>query len=87
MNRQVAQELGLNKDHVQSMTRQLREGVVAKKVPRLAGLAEFDELYVVAGHKGHPGVWLPKGAPGEGAGSKVSGAGVLSRRINLRISA
>jgi transposase-like protein len=30
-NRQIAAELGLNKDDVQSMTRQLREGVVAKK--------------------------------------------------------
>ncbi len=30
-NRQIAQELGLNKDDVQSMTKQLREGVMAKK--------------------------------------------------------
>lgn len=30
-NRQIAQELGLNKDDVQGMTKQLREGVVAKK--------------------------------------------------------
>ena len=30
-NRQIAAELGLNKDDVQRMTRQLREGVVAKK--------------------------------------------------------
>lgn len=30
-NRQIAQELGLNKDDVQRMTKQLREGVVAKK--------------------------------------------------------
>lgn len=30
-NRQIAAELGLNKDDVQSMTKQLREGVVAKK--------------------------------------------------------
>jgi transposase-like protein len=30
-NRQIAQELGLNKDDVQSMTGQLREGVVARR--------------------------------------------------------
>ena len=31
-NQQIAAELGLNKDDVQQMTSQLREGVVAKKV-------------------------------------------------------
>ena len=30
-NRQIAHELGLNKDDVHNMARQLREGVVAKK--------------------------------------------------------
>jgi transposase-like protein len=30
-NAQIAQELGLNKDDIQQMTSQLREGVVAKK--------------------------------------------------------
>lgn len=30
-NQQIGRELGLNKDDVQSMTQQLREGVVAKK--------------------------------------------------------
>lgn len=30
-NRQIAQELGLNKDDVQQMSEQLRQGVVAKK--------------------------------------------------------
>jgi hypothetical protein len=29
-NRQIAQELDLNKDDVQAMTRQLREGLVKK---------------------------------------------------------
>ncbi len=33
-NRQIAQELGLNKDDVQNMTKQLREGVVVKKKTR-----------------------------------------------------
>ena len=54
-NQQIAQELGLNKDDVQDMTGQLREGVVARRPePSLSGTVECDEVYVVAGHKGHP---------------------------------
>jgi len=54
-NQQIAQELGLNKDDVQSMTGQLRDGVVARRPePSLSGTVECDEVYVVAGHKGHP---------------------------------
>jgi transposase-like protein len=54
-NRQIAQELGLNKDDVHTMTAQLREGVVARRPePSLSGTVECDEVYVVAGHKGHP---------------------------------
>lgn len=54
-NQQIAQELGLNKDDTQAMTEQLRQGVVAgKPEPSLAGEVECDEVYVVAGHKGHP---------------------------------
>jgi biotin operon repressor len=30
-NQQIGRELGLNKDDVQAMTQQLREGVMAKK--------------------------------------------------------
>jgi transposase-like protein len=30
-NQQIAKELGLNKDDVQKMTQQLREGIVVKK--------------------------------------------------------
>lgn len=54
-NRQIAQELGLNKDDVQAMTEQLRAGIVAvAPEPNLGGEVECDEVYVVAGHKGHP---------------------------------
>jgi transposase-like protein len=54
-NQQIAQELGLNKDEVQCMTGQLREGVVARRPEAsLSGTVECDEVYVVAGHKGHP---------------------------------
>ena len=37
------------------MTTTLREGIVARRPePVLAGEVECDEVYVVAGHKGHP---------------------------------
>lgn len=54
-NRQIAQELDLNKDDVQKMTQQLREAVDKKRpAVTLGGEVECDEVYVVAGHKGHP---------------------------------
>lgn len=54
-NQQIAQELGLNKDDAQRMTEQLRAGIVAaQSSPWLSGEVECDEVYVVAGHKGHP---------------------------------
>src|ERR671928_1371640 len=54
-NRQIAQELGLDRSDVQAMTEQLRGGLTAKAPPvRLAGEVEVDEVYVVAGHKGQP---------------------------------
>lgn len=52
---QIAHELGWNKDDVQRMTEQLRDGVVARQPePGLSGEVECDEVSVVAGHKGHP---------------------------------
>ncbi len=55
-NRQIAQELDLNEADVHQMTRQLCQGVVVRKpVVKLAEEVECDEVYVVAGHKGHPG--------------------------------
>ena len=54
-NAQIAQELGLNPNDVQRMTEQLRQGIVARQPePVLTGEVECDEVYVVAGHKGHP---------------------------------
>jgi len=68
-NRQIAAELGLNKDDVQQMTRTLRKGVVAKRPQvRLGGEVECDEVYVVAGHKGHPAAIKKKAVdPEDGA--------------------
>ena len=54
-NSQIAKELDLNKDDVHTMAFQLREGVVERKPETLLCEAvECDEVYVVAGHKGHP---------------------------------
>lgn len=48
-----SQELDLNKDDMQQMTSQLREGIIVKKPSvRLSGEVECDEVYVTAGHKG-----------------------------------
>ena len=66
-NSQIAQELGLGPDDVQRMTEQLRAGIVARQPePRLAGEVECDEVYVVAGHKGHLDAVKKKAAGGGG---------------------
>ncbi|WP_439645673.1 transposase, partial [Candidatus Thiosymbion oneisti] len=65
-NSQIARELGLDKDDVQAMTFQLREGVVERKpVALLEDTVECDEVYIVAGHKGHPSAVkkTPEGTP------------------------
>ena len=65
-NAQIAQELGLNPDDVQRMTEPLRDGIVARQPePIRVGDVECDEVYVVAGHKGHPDA-VKKRPPGVG---------------------
>ncbi|HZS04731.1 MAG TPA: transposase [Blastocatellia bacterium] len=65
-NEQIAAELDLDKDDVYQMTTQLRSGVVdLKPEPQLAGTVECDEVYIVAGHKGHPEAVKKKAAPDE----------------------
>jgi hypothetical protein len=54
-NQQIAQELGLHKGDVQQMASQLRQGILDHKEPvTLQDEVECDEVYNVAGHKGHP---------------------------------
>jgi hypothetical protein len=54
-NSQIAKELGLTENDCHAMTSLLREGVYEKRPQEvLDGEVEFDELYVIAGHKGHP---------------------------------
>jgi transposase-like protein len=67
-NRQIAQELGLNKDDVHQMASCLRAGVIERQpTPELSGEVECDEVYVVAGHKGHPEAVRKKGVPDDAA--------------------
>ena len=80
-NRQIAQELGLCESDAQAMTEVLRHGIVAKTPDVvLSGDVEFDELYVVAGHKGNPEAVLAKGREGRRNRLKGSrGRGTLEK--------
>ncbi len=61
-NAQIAAELDLRRSDVQAMTEELRQGIHAKaQDPVLEGIVEFDEVYVVAGHKGKPDMVEKKG--------------------------
>lgn len=54
-NEQIARELSINADDAQKMTTQLRFGIVERKpTVQLQGEVECDEVYITAGHKGHP---------------------------------
>ncbi len=49
------------------MTHQLRRGVVSRMPQvKLAEAVECDEIYVVAGHKGHPGAVKKRAAKADG---------------------
>lgn len=54
-NAQIAEELEMKETQALEMTTILRSGIVARE-PNivLEGTVECDEVYVVAGHKGHP---------------------------------
>ena len=59
---QIAKELNMNKGDVQAMVQQLRQGIVDRRpAVALSGQVECDEVYVVAGHKGHPEAVKKKG--------------------------
>jgi transposase-like protein len=100
-NRQIAQELDLDKDVVQDMTTQLRHGIIQRNPDiKLSGAVECDEVYVHAGHKGNPEAVLKKGEQEDDIGrqkaveyssrfiafSKGFGAGARLRRKSPRYS-
>ena len=68
-NRQIARELDVDEDSAHDMATQLREGIVAKQpAVVLSGEVECDEVYVVAGHKGHPEAVKKKPESGDDGG-------------------
>jgi transposase-like protein len=63
---QIAKELDMNKDDARAMIQQLRQGIVDRRSPvTLSGEVECDEVYVVAGHKGHPEAVKKNGESGD----------------------
>ena len=68
-NEQIAQELGIDPDDALVMASQLRGGIVERRPEvKLSGEVECDEVYVVAGHKGHPEAVRKKGESDAAAG-------------------
>lgn len=68
-NSQISKELGLTENDCHAMTGLLREGVYEKRPQEvLDGEVEFDELYVIAGHKGHPETVKKRAARDDDAG-------------------
>jgi hypothetical protein len=61
---QIAKELDVDRDDIQAMIQQLRQGIIDRRPPvALSGAVECDEPYVVAGHKGNPEVVKKEGDP------------------------
>jgi transposase-like protein len=68
-NRQIAAELEMNENDIQEMTTILRNGIVQQEPTiELSGTVECDEVYVVAGHKGHPEAVKKRDEKAEDAG-------------------
>ncbi len=84
-NRQIALELGLDTSDTQTMTEQLRRGLVTKApAVELTGEVEIDEVYVVAGHKGQPEQVAKRGGSGAAAGWQARRAAARWRRTSHR---
>ncbi|EFK11662.1 conserved domain protein, partial [delta proteobacterium NaphS2] len=80
-NRQIAAELDLNPDVAHRMTILLRSEIAARKPGcKVSGVVECDEVYVIAGHKGHPEKVRQKGrAPRCRALKGAPGRGTLEK--------
>ena len=84
-NRQITLELGLDGSDVQTMTEQLRRGLVAKAPEvTLEGEVEIDEVYVVAGHKGQPAAVAKRGGLGAAASWQARRDAARWRRTSHR---
>jgi transposase-like protein len=70
-NEPIGHELNLDSGDAQRMTTQLRGGVVGREPAEvLSGEVECDEVYVVAGHKGHPEAVGKEGGPPDDGGRR-----------------
>ena len=80
-NAQIAKELDISERTVQDMCDKLRRKVVEERpVVQLSGEVELDEVYVVAGHKGHPEAVKKKGRSGRRRRLKgARGRGTLAK--------
>ena len=86
-NRQIARELELSGPDVQTMTDQLRHGLVVKTpAVALQGEVEIDEVYVVAGHKGQPAAVAKGGGSDAAAGWPARRAAAHWRRTSRPFS-
>jgi hypothetical protein len=86
-NRQIAAELGLATSDAQVMTEQLRNGLVVKNPEVvLQGDVEIDEVYVVAGHKGHSAEVAKRDGQDGAAGWRAHRDAVRWRRTSRRSS-
>ena len=64
---QIAQEIGVDGEEAHRMCTALRDTVLAWQMARpvtLCGEVEVDEVYLVAGHKGYPGIVEAEGRDG-----------------------
>jgi len=86
-NHQSAHELDLNKDDVQQMTSQLRQGIVHKQpTPRLTEEVECDEGSIVAGPKEKPEAVVKKGGAAGGDALRGNADAAHSPRRSHRSS-
>ena len=68
-NRQIAAELEMSETQIHEMTTTLRNGIVQQEgTSEFSSTVECDEVYVIAGHKGHPDSVKKKVASLENAG-------------------
>ncbi len=87
-NQQIADELDIDKDVVQDMTTQLRQGIaLSQPAVNLSGEVECDEVYVTAGHKGNPEAVRKRGAKDGAIVSKGFGVEARLKRKNRQFSA
>jgi len=80
-NSQIAAELDLHPDVVHRMTLFLRSEILVRKPGcKVSGVAECDEVYVIAGHKGYPESVRSKNRPGRHRALKgAPGRGTLEK--------